>query len=78
MTTLQIILALVAAIPPTLTAIISLIMTLRNTDKLNEIHVSLNSRLSELVAASITQGRQVERDNTAGVISSLAAAIVKK
>jgi hypothetical protein len=57
-------LALLAALPPTLVALAALITSVRNGDKIREVHLSLNSRLTELVKASKAQGRQDERDET--------------
>jgi|HubBroStandDraft_6_1064221.scaffolds.fasta_scaffold191394_5 hypothetical protein len=54
--------ALIAAGPPTLIATAALIASLRNGNKIQDVHLSLNSRLSELVVAAKAQGRQDERD----------------
>lgn len=51
--------AAIAALPPSIAAVAALIVSLR---KLNDIHLSMNSRLDELVKASNAQGRQDERD----------------
>jgi hypothetical protein len=51
--------AIIAALAPTLTAVVGLIVALR---ELRDIHLSLNSRLDQLVTASLAQGRQDERD----------------
>jgi hypothetical protein len=55
--------ALIAAVPSTLVAIGNLITSLHNGDKITDVHRSLNSRLTQLVAASNAQGRQDERDS---------------
>lgn len=52
----SIVVAVIAATPPTILALI-------NRGKLHEVHLSLNSRLDELVKASISSGRQLERDS---------------
>jgi len=59
--------AIIAAIPPTLASIVTLVIALR---KLQDIHLSLNSRLDQLVVASIAQGRQNERDHQAGKLGT--------
>jgi hypothetical protein len=78
---------LIAAIPPTLLALASLVAVLKgnanskaslaesvnNGKKLSEVHLSLNSRLSELVKSSKAQGRQDERDSQADGKDSVAA-----
>ena len=55
--------AVIAAIPPTIAAVAALIVSLHNSAKIQDVHVSLNSRLSQLVDASKAQGRQDERDS---------------
>lgn len=50
-----IIVAVIVAIPPTVFGIL-------NHGKLTNIHLSLNSRLDQLVSASKDSGRQAERD----------------
>jgi hypothetical protein len=61
--------ALIAGAAPTLLAGAAFVASLNNKSTLKEVkasivevHLSLNSRLSELVAASKAQGRQDERD----------------
>ena len=51
-----------AALAAVITAIASAIATLK---AINGVHLSLNSRLSELILASKAQGRQEERDDAA-------------
>lgn len=36
--------------------------------KLNELHLTMNSRLDQLIKASISQGRQDERDSQKGLV----------
>jgi hypothetical protein len=55
--------AMIVAIPPTIASVAALIMSIRNGNKIQDVHLSLNSRLSELVLASKAQGRQDERDS---------------
>jgi hypothetical protein len=50
-----IIVAAIVALPPTVFGIL-------NHGKLTDIHLSLNSRLDQLVKASSDSGRQAERD----------------
>ena len=52
--------ALIVTTPPTIVAITGLILLFK---KIKEVHVSLNSRLSELVKSANAQGRQDERDH---------------
>jgi hypothetical protein len=54
-------LAIISALPPTIASVATLIVAMR---KLQDIHLSLNSRLDQLVSASVAQGRQDERDAT--------------
>ena len=54
--------ALLSSLPPTLVALAGLVASIRNASKINEVHLSLNSRLTELISASHAQGRQDERD----------------
>jgi hypothetical protein len=41
----------------------ALIMSIRNGNKIHDVHVGINSRMDELVKASKAQGRQDERDS---------------
>lgn len=68
--TTEIWVSLFAAIPPTIVALAALFASLRNAAKIQDVHISLNSRLSELIAASKTQGRQDERDAQALIASN--------
>jgi hypothetical protein len=54
--------ALIAGAAPTLLAAAAFVQSLRNGNKIQDVHLSLNSRLSELVIAAKAQGRQDERD----------------
>ena len=62
--------ALIAVVPPTAVALLSVALSIRTHGKLNELHVQINSRmdnwLSEAKAASRSEGRaegvQEERD----------------
>lgn len=55
--------ALIVAVPPTLAATAALIMAVRAVHKIQEVHIGINSRMDQLVAASKAQGRQDERDS---------------
>lgn len=59
--------ALIVSCPPTLLAAAALVTSVRNgariVSKIDGVHLELNSRLSQLVAASNAQGRQDERDS---------------
>ena len=50
----QIIVAIIVAIPPTLVAILALIQGMKNGRATEEIHLSVNSRMDELLA--VTKG----------------------
>ena len=54
--------ALIVAVPPTIIAAGALVATIRNGGKIQSVHLSINSRMDQLVAASKAQGRQEERD----------------
>jgi hypothetical protein len=62
--------ALIAAAPPTMVAICSLIVGFINKSKIQEVHLSVNSRLTELLEAtrkgSFAEGQQHEKDKTGG------------
>ena len=82
------IVALIVAIPPTLAAVTALIVSLRNNSlaienkaAVKEVHLSINSRLDEMLqlskAAGIQEGRLYEgsaRDKTAAAAAAAAAA----
>ena len=55
--------SIIAAIPPTIAAIAALIVSIHNANRIQDVHLSLNSRLDQLVNASLAQGRQDERDS---------------
>jgi hypothetical protein len=55
--------ALIVATPPTIASVAALIMSIRNGNKIHDVHVGINSRMDELVKASKAQGRQDERDS---------------
>jgi hypothetical protein len=50
--------ALVAAVAPTVLALAALVAALRNGGKLHELHLSVNSRMDQLIAASRAEGAQ--------------------
>jgi hypothetical protein len=52
----------IAAVPPTIAAAAALIVSLRNKAAIREVHLTINSRLDQLIQASVAQGRQDERD----------------
>lgn len=51
--------ALFAALPPTVIAMTGLVVALR---RIHEVHVALNSRLTQLIAASLKQGELVGKE----------------
>jgi hypothetical protein len=57
--------ALIVAVPPTLLGIAQLISSMKNGSKIEGVHLSINSRMDELVRAAKAQGRQDERDSQA-------------
>lgn len=59
---ITIITAFLTALPPTLLALAALIASIRNGAKLNEVHLTLNSRLTQLVEAARAQGIIDERN----------------
>lgn len=63
---LTIVISIITAVPPTLAAIFAWMVARKNTRKIQEIHVSLNSRLSQLLdltaASSHAQGVSDEKD----------------
>ena len=83
----ELIVQLVSALAPTLMALAALITSIKNgnkadraiikanqtSDKITEIHLSLNSRLSELLDASISKGRIEERNEQRQKIDTTAA-----
>ena len=56
--------ALIAGIAPTILSLAALLASIRNGNKIQDVHLSLNSRLSELITAARAQGRQDERDSS--------------
>lgn len=64
--------AIIASMPPTIVALAALITSLFNKKGIHELHISLNSRLSELLNArgaasrseGIAEGIQSERDRS--------------
>jgi hypothetical protein len=55
--------AMIVAVPPTLLGAAALVASIRNGNKIHDVHVGINSRMDELVKASKAQGRQYERDS---------------
>jgi hypothetical protein len=54
--------ALIAATPPTLMGGAALLVALKTKVKVQEVHLSINSRMDQLVKASVAVGAQEERD----------------
>src|ERR1700722_555650 len=52
----EIITAVIATIPPSLLALAAFISSIRNAQKLTEVHLSLNGRLSEMLLSAKAQG----------------------
>jgi hypothetical protein len=60
-----------AAVVAAIAAVISAILARSNKTKLEDIHISLNSRLDALIEASISAGRIAERsDISSGIQNS--------
>jgi len=57
--------AILAAIPAIIVSMATLVATLKNSNRIAEVHLSLNSRLSALIAASNAQGRIDQQNKTA-------------
>jgi hypothetical protein len=47
-----VIIALIVAIPPTLTALVSLIVSLRNGRAIHQVHVATNSKMDQLLSVT--------------------------
>jgi hypothetical protein len=58
-----VLIALIVSLPPTVAATAALVMSIRNGRKIEDVHISLNSRLSQLLQAENAKGRQDERDS---------------
>ena len=54
--------ALIVATPPTLLGVAQLISSIKNGHGIKDVHLSINSRMDQLVQASKAEGRQAERD----------------
>lgn len=54
--------ALIVSAPPTLVGLAALVASIHNSAKIQAVHLSINSRMDQLVQASLAQGRQDERD----------------
>ena len=61
----SIIIAIIAAIPPTLVALLTLRNSKKNAQAIQEVHLSINSRMDQLLeaskAASNAEGREEGR-----------------
>jgi hypothetical protein len=55
--------AIIAATPPSVVAMGGVVLGWINRGKINEVHLSINSRLDQLVKAAHAEGRQQERDS---------------
>lgn len=63
--------AIVAAIPPTLAAIFSALLSLRNGQKIKALHVEVNGRLTQLLVSTALASRlQGEADEAVRAIES--------
>lgn len=61
----SIIVALIVALPPTLTAFAGLWFSYKNLHAISEVHLSINSRMDELIkeakGVSLAEGREIGR-----------------
>ena len=61
----EIIIALIAAIPPTFVAFLSLVNTKKNSNAIQNVHLSINSKMDDLLKAtkgeSFAEGREQGR-----------------
>lgn len=84
----QIILALIAAIPPTIVALLAFISSLRNARKLSSLSITIDGRLSQLlaakdeaaeakVAAAHAEGAAIERAKSAAARAARAEGVVQ-
>lgn len=44
-------------------SVLSFVQSRKNTEKITEVHVLFNSRMDQLIKASVALGRQEERDS---------------
>lgn len=56
---------IIAALAPTLMALAALIASMKNSTSIKEVHLSVNSRMDELLIASRSQGARDARDEQA-------------
>ncbi len=63
-----VVVAAIVAIPPTVAAVAALIVSIRTHSATREVHLSVNSRMDELLrvtkTSGIAEGRKAERDGT--------------
>jgi len=67
-----VLLAIVASIPPTLAALAGVLVSLRNTSKLTEIHTLTNSNLTKVMTDLVIANARV------GKLEELVAAMVQQ
>jgi len=60
--------ALIVSIAPTIAAVAGIFISIRNGNKLNAVHVDINSRLSAALkserALGVEEGRRIENEKT--------------
>ena len=58
--------AIIVAIPPTLMGVAAIIASLRNAKKIEQVHLLINSRVTELLAltksSSFAEGEKAQKD----------------
>jgi len=52
-----VVVAMIAAIPPTLAALAALIVALKGSQKLTQLHLQINSRMDQLLEVSTSAAR---------------------
>ena len=64
----SIVVALIVAIPPSVLGIVALILNRKTASAVNQVHLSINSRMDELLAAArgeaTAEGRELGRAET--------------
>jgi hypothetical protein len=60
-----VVVALIAAIPPTVVGAGALVLGIINRDKITSLHVLINSQLAQRLLDAVDRGRQQERDSSA-------------
>ncbi len=73
-----VIIAMIATIPPTITAIASLLASLRNYDRIGKLDRSINGRMGELLSTTKEAAHAAGKIEQALTDKQLAAAVLKE